>query len=137
MATIPPGGGDFVWAIRAPGISGGSGGPSGGPSGGLYMTGHAAERKGAEDLTSSIMASKGRSRYLEQKYYIQRCGLKRLMYVIEGDTDRRQVVGNTVNTALMALSADASSLAQGFVVWRTDDLAGTGRLLRSITEALQ
>jgi len=123
-ANIPPGGGDFIWAIRA-GTE-------------LYITGHVAERKQVEDLTSSILSdSNGRSRYVEQKYYLWHSGVRRLMLIVEGDTSRRQIGAASQNTALMALTASASSLAEGYSVWQTRDLLHTSEVVRSITTELQ
>ena len=45
-----------------------------------YVTGFVVERKQAGDLAESIVDG----RYLAQKYRLKKCGLRRVVYLVEG-----------------------------------------------------
>lgn len=64
--------GDALWVARSkadPKIS--------------YALDYVVERKNVKDLVGSIKSG----RYERQKYVLQRCGLRRVMYLIEGNPD--------------------------------------------------
>lgn len=48
-----------------------------------YVLDYLIERKSVNDLMSSIKAK----RYDQQKYFMRRCGLANLTYLVEGDPD--------------------------------------------------
>lgn len=49
-----------------------------------YVLDHVLERKGMEDLVSSI---KGNQRFVRQKFWLQRCRLSTVYYLLEGSYD--------------------------------------------------
>ena len=63
--------GDVLWVARERG------------SGALYALDAILERKRIDDLVSSIKDQ----RYERQKYFLARCGMKRALYLLEGDID--------------------------------------------------
>jgi len=63
--------GDAVWVARA---------RAGAPPA-EFVLDYVVERKSVADLLGSI---KGGGRYEKQKYFLARCGLRRVMYLIEG-----------------------------------------------------
>ena len=48
-----------------------------------YALDYVVERKSVKDLVGSIKSG----RYERQKYVLQRCGLRKVMYLIEGNPD--------------------------------------------------
>ena len=69
-------GGDALWAARA--RNGGN----------VWALDWIVERKSVKDLAQSIRAV----RYEGQKYFLRRCGLRRLMYLIEGSLEAQDGV---------------------------------------------
>ena len=49
----------------------------------MYVLDTVIERKRVDDLAASIKDQ----RYERQKYFLARCGVRRTMYVLEGDID--------------------------------------------------
>lgn len=50
----------------------------------MWALDYVVERKSVNDLVKSI---KDHGRYEKQKYALRRCGLRRIMYLIEGNPD--------------------------------------------------
>ena len=69
-------GGDALWAARA--RNGAN----------VWAMDWVVERKSVKDLAQSIRAV----RYEGQKYFLRRCGLRRLMYLIEGSLEAQDGV---------------------------------------------
>lgn len=64
--------GDAVWIARS---------KAGAPAAETVLD-YIVERKSVADLVQSIKGGAGR--YDKQKYFLRRCGLRRIMYLIEG-----------------------------------------------------
>ncbi len=65
--------GDALWVAR-----------SKASLGDIWALDYVVERKSVKDLVMSI---KDHGRYEKQKYALRRCGLRRVMYLIEGNPD--------------------------------------------------
>lgn len=93
-----------------------------------YVLDFIVERKNVDDLRSSIRDN----RYREQKVRILRTGLKRLIYLVEGDPNACESA-ESIKTACMT-----TEILEGFDVQRTSGLGDTlrkyGHLTQSITE---
>ncbi|XP_024970898.1 crossover junction endonuclease MUS81 [Cynara cardunculus var. scolymus] len=93
-----------------------------------YVLDFIVERKNVNDLRSSIRDN----RYKEQKVRILRSGLKRLIYLVEGNPNTCEGA-ESIKTACMT-----TEILEGFDVQRTNDLVDTlhkyGHLTRSIIE---
>ncbi|KAL4557456.1 hypothetical protein LXL04_035633 [Taraxacum kok-saghyz] len=93
-----------------------------------YVLDFIVERKNVDDLRSSIRDN----RYKEQKVRILRCGLKRLIYLVEGDPNALESA-ESIKTACMT-----TEILEGFDVQRTSGLGDTlrkyGNLTQSITQ---
>lgn len=70
-----------------------------------YVLDYIMERKHVDDLHQSI---KDR-RYDKQKYNMQRCGLRHLVYLVEGDPD---ALGDEVGMALLGGPPGFTQLSQ-------------------------
>ncbi|KAK9812501.1 hypothetical protein WJX73_004560 [Symbiochloris irregularis] len=88
------------------------------------------ERKSCDDLLQSIH----QNRYMTQKYYMRRSGVRRLMYLIEGDPD---VMADGTGRQAVKSAGLATEIIDGFTVLRTRDVLSTFRLYAKITKALQ
>jgi crossover junction endonuclease MUS81 len=97
------------------------------------------ERKRVDDLEASI---KDR-RYKSQKYWLKRCGLRRPIYLLEGDPNAGGAGGGSagaggdwrakaVKSALMS-----TEVVDGFQVLRTPDAHGTFDLYGRLTVSLR
>ncbi|CAH1446394.1 unnamed protein product [Lactuca virosa] len=108
--------GDGIWIARHKHI------------GSEYVLDFIVERKNVDDLRSSIRDN----RYKEQKVRIMRCGLKRLIYLVEGDPNALESA-ESIKTACMT-----TEILEGFDVQRTSGLGDTlrkyGYLTQSITQ---
>lgn len=95
-----------------------------------YVLDYILERKSLTDLLASIKDS---NRYTSQKYFLRRCGLKNLYYLIEGDAEALP----TPRDAKTVKSAGASTeVCDGFRVLRTKGVQETFRLYQSLTESV-
>ncbi len=65
-------GGDATWIARS------------NRNGQEWVLDYIIERKNVDDLFSSIKST----RYEQQKYWLKRCGLRHLMYLVEGNPDQ-------------------------------------------------
>ncbi|KAK1431401.1 hypothetical protein QVD17_07860 [Tagetes erecta] len=93
-----------------------------------YVLDFIVERKNVDDLRSSIRDN----RYKEQKVRILRSGLKRFIYLVEGDPNACESA-ESIKTACLT-----TEILEGFDVQRTSGMGDTlrkyGHLTQSITE---
>ncbi|XP_047322890.1 crossover junction endonuclease MUS81 [Impatiens glandulifera] len=93
-----------------------------------YILDFIVERKNVEDLRSSIRDN----RYRDQKLRLLRCGLKKVIYVVEGDPNASEA-SDSIKTACFT-----TEISEGFDVQRTSGLGETlrkyGHLTRAIAE---
>ncbi|KAI7733416.1 hypothetical protein M8C21_005165 [Ambrosia artemisiifolia] len=93
-----------------------------------YVLDFIVERKNVDDLRSSIRDN----RYREQKVRILRSGLKRFIYLVEGDPNACESA-ESIKTACLT-----TEILEGFDVQRTSGMGDTlrkyGHLTQSITE---
>lgn len=108
--------GDGIWVARNKHL------------GSEYVLDFIVERKNVDDLRSSIRDN----RYKEQKVRILRSGLKRLIYLVEGDPNACEGA-ESIKTACMT-----TEILEGFDVQRTSGVGDTlqkyGHLTRSIKQ---
>lgn len=91
-----------------------------------YVLDFIVERKRVDDLWSSIKDN----RYKQQKLRLQRCGVKRLVYLIEGDPNLTDV-SEPLKTA-----AFTTEILEGFDVQRTRDTSETVQKYGELTTAI-
>ncbi|KAL4448611.1 hypothetical protein ABPG75_005830 [Micractinium tetrahymenae] len=97
-----------------------------------FVLDHIVERKSTNDLVSSIAGKE--NRYEKQKYYLKRCGLRQVYYLIEGDPDLLE----TEQKQKMVRSAAATiEVGDGFTLLRTTDINTTFRLYQRMTASIQ
>lgn len=93
-----------------------------------YVLDFIVERKKVEDLRHSIRDN----RYRDQKMRLVRCGLKKMIYLVEGDPNSSEAA-ESIKTACFT-----TEILEGFDVQRTSGLADTlkkyGYLTRSINQ---
>ncbi|CAN1316496.1 Crossover junction endonuclease MUS81 [Linum perenne] len=93
-----------------------------------YVLDFVVERKNVSDLRSSIRDN----RYKDQKLRLKRCGLKKLIYLVEGDTNSCEGA-ESIKTACFS-----TEILDGFNIQRSTSLADTlkkyGYLTKSISE---
>ncbi|XP_024028052.1 crossover junction endonuclease MUS81 isoform X2 [Morus notabilis] len=93
-----------------------------------YVLDFIVERKKIGDLRSSIRDN----RYRDQKLRLLRCGLKKLIYLVEGDPNYSEAA-ESIKTACFT-----TEILEGFDVQRTSGLSDTlkkyGHLTQAITE---
>ncbi|KDP40494.1 hypothetical protein JCGZ_24493 [Jatropha curcas] len=96
-----------------------------------YVLDFIVERKKVDDLRSSIRDH----RYKDQKLRLLRCGLKKLIYLVEGDPNSSEAA-ESIKTACFT-----TEILEGFDVQRTSCLRDTlkkyGYLTQSITQYYQ
>ncbi|KAK4738108.1 hypothetical protein R3W88_001805 [Solanum pinnatisectum] len=91
-----------------------------------YVLDFIVERKNVEDLQSSIKDN----RYRDQKLRLLRCGLKKLIYVIEGDPNAC-AAAESIKTACFT-----TEILEGFDVQRTIGLGETLRKYGYLTQGI-
>ncbi|XP_055817957.1 crossover junction endonuclease MUS81 isoform X2 [Solanum dulcamara] len=91
-----------------------------------YVLDFIVERKNVEDLQSSIRDN----RYRDQKLRLLRCGLKKLIYVIEGDPNAC-AAAESIKTACFT-----TEILEGFDVQRTSGLGETLRKYGYLTQGI-
>lgn len=91
-----------------------------------YVLDFIVERKKIDDLRSSIRDS----RYKDQKQRLLRCGLKKLIYLVEGDPNCSEAA-ETIKTACFT-----TEILEGFDVQRTSGLGDTLRKYGYLTQAI-
>ena len=87
------------------------------------------ERKSIHDLVGSIQDG----RYERQKHYLTRCGLRRPMYLVEGDATWGVSATESKRVQYAAVETD---LGDGIAVVRTENVNDTLRFLEVITNTL-
>lgn len=91
-----------------------------------YVLDLIVERKRVDDLRSSIRDN----RYRDQKVRLLRCGLKKLIYVVEGDVNFSEAA-ESLKTACFT-----TEILEGFDVQRTTGLGDTLRKYGFLTQAI-
>ncbi|KAK3223824.1 hypothetical protein Dsin_010849 [Dipteronia sinensis] len=91
-----------------------------------YVLDFIVERKNIDDLRCSIRDN----RYRDQKLRLLRCGLKKLIYLVEGDPNTSEAA-ESIKTACFT-----TEILEGFDVQRTNGLADTLRKYGYLTQAL-
>ncbi|MEW5304280.1 MAG: hypothetical protein WDW38_011298 [Sanguina aurantia] len=96
-----------------------------------YMLDFIVERKSVRDLDSSIMDG----RYVQQKWWLDRCGLKHVMYLLEGSPEG--MMHTAEHCIKRVKTAACGTELEGLVLVRTlgvqDTLAWYARLTKAIT----
>ncbi|XP_057837987.2 crossover junction endonuclease MUS81 isoform X1 [Cryptomeria japonica] len=92
-----------------------------------YVLDFIVERKKVDDLNSSIKDN----RYKDQKLRLMRCGLQRLIYLIEGDANLTDASESIKSAAF------TTEILEGFDVQRTRDLADTVRKYGYLTLSIE
>ncbi|KAK7323407.1 hypothetical protein VNO77_26879 [Canavalia gladiata] len=91
-----------------------------------YVLDFIVERKKIDDLRSSIRDN----RYKDQKLRLLRCGLKKLIYLVEGDPNSSEAA-ESIKTACFT-----TEILEGFDVQRTSGLGDTLRKYGYLTQAI-
>ncbi|BFG20369.1 hypothetical protein CerSpe_066430 [Prunus speciosa] len=91
-----------------------------------YVLDFIVERKNVDDLRSSIRDN----RYRDQKLRLLRCGLKKLIYLVEGDPNTSEAA-ESIKTACFT-----TEILEGFDVQRTIGLADTLKKYVYLTQAI-
>ncbi|XP_020522223.1 crossover junction endonuclease MUS81 [Amborella trichopoda] len=91
-----------------------------------YVLDFIVERKKVEDLRTSIRDN----RYRDQKLRLLRCGLQKLIYLIEGDPNSSEAA-ESIKTA-----AFTTEILEGFDVQRTSSVADTVKKYGHLTHAI-
>ncbi len=95
-----------------------------------YVLDYIIERKGLEDLISSVKES---GRYHSQKYRLQQCGLRNMYYLVEGDIE---ALSSSSDYKLVCTVCAKTSVLDGFNVLRTRSVAETLRLYTRMTSSI-
>ncbi|KAG2671753.1 hypothetical protein I3760_13G010000 [Carya illinoinensis] len=91
-----------------------------------YVLDFIVERKNVDDLRCSIRDN----RYRDQKLRLLRCGLKKLIYLVEGDPNSSEAA-ESIKTACFT-----TEILEGFDVQRTTGLADTLKKYGYLTQAI-
>uniref|UniRef100_A0A7N0VDP7 Crossover junction endonuclease MUS81 n=1 Tax=Kalanchoe fedtschenkoi TaxID=63787 RepID=A0A7N0VDP7_KALFE len=91
-----------------------------------YVLDFIVERKNVDDLRCSIRDK----RYRDQKLRLQRCGVRKLIYLVEGDPNTSEA-SDSIKTACLT-----TEILEGFDVQRTSGLADTLRKYGHLTQAI-
>ncbi|KAL2461161.1 Crossover junction endonuclease MUS81 [Abeliophyllum distichum] len=94
--------------------------------GGEYVLDFIVERKKVDDLRLSIRDN----RYRDQKLRLLRCGLKKMIYLVEGDPNSSEAA-ESIKTACFT-----TEILEGFDVQRTSGLADTLRKYGYLTQSM-
>ncbi|KAH7667186.1 crossover junction endonuclease MUS81 protein [Dioscorea alata] len=106
--------GDGVWIVRDR------------QSNNEYVLDFIVERKKVDDLCCSIRDN----RYRDQKLRLQRCGLQKLIYLVEGDPNSLEAA-ESIKTACFT-----TEILEGFDVQRTKGLIDTAKRYGYLTQAI-
>ncbi|KAJ0264859.1 ERCC4 domain-containing protein [Hirschfeldia incana] len=106
--------GDCIWIARHKRL------------GAEYVLDFIVERKNIDDLRSSIRDN----RYRDQKLRLQKCGLRKLIYVVEGDPNQSDAA-ESIKTACFT-----TEILEGFDVLRTSGLGETLRKYGQLTKSI-
>ncbi|KAJ7982289.1 crossover junction endonuclease MUS81 [Quillaja saponaria] len=91
-----------------------------------YVLDFIVERKKVDDLRCSIKDN----RYKDQKLRLLRCGLRKLIYLVEGDPNASEAA-ESIKTACLT-----TEILEGFDVQRTNGLADTLKKYGYLTQAI-
>ncbi|CAK7339400.1 unnamed protein product [Dovyalis caffra] len=91
-----------------------------------YVLDFIVERKKIDDLRSSIRDN----RYRDQKLRLLRCGLKKLIYLVEGDPNSSEAA-ESIKTACFT-----TEILEGFDVQRTNSLRDTLKKYAHLTQSI-
>lgn len=91
-----------------------------------YVLDFIVERKRVDDLSSSIRDN----RYRDQKLRLQRCGLRKLIYLVEGDPNSLEAA-ETIKTACFT-----TEILEGFDVQRTSGFVDTVKKYGYLTKSI-
>ncbi|KAJ7005110.1 crossover junction endonuclease MUS81 isoform X2 [Populus alba x Populus x berolinensis] len=91
-----------------------------------YVLDFIVERKKVDDLRSSIRDN----RYRDQKLRLLRCGLKKLIYLVEGDPNSSEAA-ESIKTACFT-----TEILEGFDVQRTNSLRDTLKKYAHLTQSI-
>ncbi|CAH2077501.1 unnamed protein product [Thlaspi arvense] len=92
-----------------------------------YVLDFIVERKNVDDLRSSFIDN----RYRDQKLRLQKSGLKKLIYILEGDPNQSDAA-ESIKTACCT-----TEVLEGFDVLRTNGLGETLRKYGNLTKSIQ
>ncbi|GAA0150027.1 hypothetical protein LIER_09055 [Lithospermum erythrorhizon] len=92
-----------------------------------YVLDFIVERKKVDDLRSSIRDN----RYKDQKLRLMRCGLKKMIYLVEGDPNASEAA-ESIKTACFT-----TEILEGFDVQRTTGLGDTLRKYGHLTQSIK
>ena len=95
-----------------------------------YVLDYIIERKGLEDLISSVKES---GRYHSQKYRLQHCGLQNIYYLVEGEVE---ALSSSADYKLVCTVCAKSSALDGFNILRTRSVTETLRLYKRMTTSI-
>jgi crossover junction endonuclease MUS81 len=95
-----------------------------------YVLDYILERKSIDDLLQSI---KGSRRYTSQKFFLKRCGLRMVYYLIEGDPD---ALSSSTEYKTVLSASTSTEVHDGFRVLRTCNVQETFGLYRLLTRAI-
>ncbi|KAL8542194.1 hypothetical protein ACS0TY_003164 [Phlomoides rotata] len=91
-----------------------------------YVLDYIVERKKVDDLRQSIRDN----RYRDQKMRLVRCGLKKMIYLVEGDPNSSEAA-ESIKTACFT-----TEILEGFDVQRTNGLADTLKKYGYLTQSI-
>jgi ERCC4-type nuclease len=92
----------------------------------LFVTGFVWERKTVNDLLMSLRSTYGR--HTLQQWFLHRCGLRRVTYVVEGDTECKVNYAGSQDTNAKAVATSIRSMmASGSSVVRTKSVSETAQ----------
>lgn len=95
-----------------------------------YVLDYVLERKRVDDLAGSI---RSKNRYAEQKYYMRASGLRRCLYLVEGDPD---TLGSSSSCAAVKTASVQTEVFSGFTVVRTMNLHETRKYYACFTRMI-
>ena len=101
-----------------------------------YVLDYVVERKAIDDLCSSIIDG----RYVEQKQRLQRSSFKRVIYLLEGDTNsmyNKKSGQSTFTSKTLQKSLCSTQVSTGFRTHQTKDLEDTAIFLARTTMMIQ
>ncbi|KAL6853410.1 hypothetical protein ACP4OV_019439 [Aristida adscensionis] len=97
-----------------------------------YVLDFIVERKNVDDLVSSITDN----RYKDQKLRLQKCGLRKLIYLVEGDPNALKMPTEEASikaTERVKTACFTTEILEGFDVQRTSGYADTKRAYGDLT----
>jgi ERCC4-type nuclease len=130
--------GDIAMGVEVQAVQAGSAAvplTDGSQGAGLFMAGYIMERKTVADLLGSIRSSQGRQ--ATQQWFLSRCGLRRVFYIIEGNLDATATVGDIETNRKAVATSRRNAIAAGFSVIATASLTDTASSLAAVQRRLQ